>query len=305
MHILLTGGTGLMGRALCEHWHRAGHQLSVWSRTPHKVRMLCGDDVKGVSQLAELDNMHLDVVVNLAGAPIADRPWTDARKTLLLDSRIILTQQLINWLATKKQRPEVLLSGSAVGWYGNGKELVLSEKRPPVTHDFGHKLCQAWELSAQGAEPLGIRLITLRTGLALARNGGFLKRLLPVFRLGLGGKLGDGQQWMPWIHLADQVALIDFLIMHPTAQGPFNACSPNPVRNDEFTRILGQVLQRPTLLNVPAPVLNLLLGELAGLLLGGQRAVPDRLLAAGFQFQFTDLKAALTELLSNTPAASQ
>lgn len=304
MHILLTGGTGLIGRALCEHWQRAGHRLSVWSRTPHKVKTLCGTDVQGIGQLAELNGIPLDAVVNLAGAPIADRPWTDARKTLLLDSRVMLTHKLINWLAEQKQRPEVLLSGSAVGWYGNGKELVLSEKMPAATHDFGHELCQAWETSAQGAEPLGIRLITVRTGLVLARNGGFLKRLMPAFKLGLGGRLGNGQQWMSWVHLADQVALIDFLLMHPTAQGPFNACSPNPVRNEEFTRILGQTLHRPTLLNVPAPVLNLLLGELAGLLLGGQRAVPDRLLGAGFQFQFTDLKQALTELLSDTDSTN-
>lgn len=296
MNILLTGGTGLIGSALCRHWLAQGHQLWVWSRSPQQVAERCGAAVRGVGRLEELNQVQLDAVVNLAGAPIADRPWTKARKTLLWDSRVRLTEQLIDWLAAREQKPKVLVSGSAVGWYGDGGERELSEDHPPVTQDFASQLCGAWEETASRAEALGIRVVLVRTGLVLAPRGGFLQRLLPLFRLGLGGRQGDGRQWMPWIHLDDQVALIDFLMTQPHATGPFNACAPNPVRNAEFARALGQSLGRPAFMAVPAFVLKTMLGELAGLILGGQRAVPARLQAAGFRFRFEELDAALADL---------
>ena len=296
MNILLTGGTGLIGRALCRHWLAQGHQLWVWSRSPHQVAEHCGAAVRGVGRLEELNQVQLDAVVNLAGAPIADRPWTKARKTLLWDSRVHLTEQLIDWLAAREQKPKVLVSGSAVGWYGDGGERELSEDCPPVTQDFASQLCGAWEETASRAEALGIRVVLVRTGLVLAPRGGFLQRLLPLFRLGLGGRQGDGRQWMPWIHLDDQVALIDFLMTQPHATGPYNACAPNPVRNAEFARALGRSLGRPAFMAVPAFVLKTMLGELAGLILGGQRAVPARLQAAGFRFRFEELDAALADL---------
>ncbi|MBF7730542.1 TIGR01777 family oxidoreductase [Pseudomonas sp. N040] len=296
MHILLTGGTGLIGRALCRHWLQQGHQLSVWSRTPEKVAALCGEPVRALDRLQDYSG-PLDAVVNLAGAPIADRPWTSKRRQLLWSSRISLTEQLVAWLATREQRPQVLLSGSAVGWYGNGGERELDEQSPSVTSDFASQLCAAWEASALLAEALGIRVVLVRTGLVLAAEGGFLQRLLPPFRLGLGGPIGNGRQWMPWIHLQDQVALIDFLLQHPAASGPYNACAPVPVRNREFSQALGRALHRPAFLPLPAALLKLGLGELAGLLLGGQRAVPRRLLEAGFVFGFNTLDSALAELL--------
>ncbi|MGH8355150.1 MAG: TIGR01777 family oxidoreductase [Pseudomonas sp.] len=297
MHILLTGGTGLIGRGLCRHWTAQGHRLTVWSRTPERVASLCGAEVRGIGQLAEYADAPLDAVINLAGAPIADRPWTHKRKALLWASRVSLTEQLLAWLEARGQRPRVLLSGSAVGWYGDGGERELPESAAPVAVDFASRLCGAWEETAQRAEALGIRVVLLRTGLVLAREGGFLKRLLPAFRLGLGGPIGDGRQWLSWVHLADQVALIDFLLQQDAVQGPYNACAPQPVRNVEFARALGRVLHRPALLPVPAFVLRLGLGELAGLLLGGQRAVPARLTEAGFSFRFSNLDAALDDLL--------
>lgn len=296
MNILLTGGTGLIGRALCQHWLAQGHQLWVWSRSPEQVPGRCGAAVRGVGQLQELDQVQLDAVVNLAGAPIADRPWTKARKALLWDSRVQLTERLLDWLGTREQKPRVLISGSAVGWYGDGGERELSEDSPPVTQDFASQLCGAWEETASRAEALGMRVVLVRTGLVLAPHGGFLQRLLPLFRLGLGGRQGDGRQWMPWIHLDDQVALIDFLLTQPHATGPYNACAPQPVRNAEFARALGRSLGRPAFFAVPAFVLKMALGELAGLILGGQRALPARLQAAGFRFRFTDLDAALADL---------
>ncbi|SFA70461.1 TIGR01777 family oxidoreductase [Azotobacter beijerinckii] len=297
MHILLTGGTGLMGRSLCRQWSAEGHRLTVWSRSPGRVPGLCGSSVRGIGRLEELDGETLDAVVNLAGAPIADRPWTRKRKALLWASRITLTEQLVGWLQTRLQRPRVLISGSAVGWYGDGGERELHEDMGPVGGDFASQLCGAWEDSARRAEELGMRVVLLRSGVVLAPDGGFLQRLLPVFRLGLGGPIGNGRQWLPWVHIADQVALIDFLLRREDAQGPYNACAPKPVRNGEFARALGRVLHRPALLPAPAFALRLGLGELAGLLLGGQRAVPRRLCEAGFVFRFTDLNAALADLL--------
>ncbi|TBV00855.1 TIGR01777 family oxidoreductase [Phytopseudomonas dryadis] len=297
MHILITGGTGLIGRALCQQWLEQGHQLTVWSRRPQQVPVVCGTRVRGIGRLEELGDEALDAVVNLAGAPIADRPWTKARKRLLWDSRIKLTEQLLGWLQQREQKPAVLLSGSAVGWYGDGGERELHEDSPPGV-DFAATLCVAWEETAQRAETLGIRVVLLRTGLVLAKDGGMLKRLLPPFRLGLGGRIGNGRQWMPWVHLADQIALIDFLLRHEQASGPYNACSVHPVRNAEFASELGHALHRPAILPVPAFALRAGLGELSGLLLGGQRALPVRLEEAGFAFRFTHLDVALVDLLS-------
>lgn len=300
MHILLTGGTGLIGRALCLFWLRQGHQLTVWSRRPERVAALCGDGVRGIARLEELADTPLDAVINLAGAPIADRPWTHKRKALLWDSRVALTERLLAWLESRAQRPRVLISGSAVGWYGDGGERELHESDAPVVEDFAAQLCGAWEETAQRAEGLGMRVVLLRTGLVLASDGGFLKRLLLPFRLGLGGPIGNGRQWMPWIHLQDEIGLIDFLLQRDDARGPYNVCAPQPARNRDFTRALGRALHRPALLPVPGPLLKLGLGELSGLLLGGQKALPQRALADGYVFRFTDLDSALADLLKDS-----
>ena len=299
MHILLTGGTGLIGQALCRHWLQQGHQLTVWSRRPEQVAALCGDAVRGIGRLEELGEEPLDAVINLAGAPIADRPWTRKRKALLWASRIGLTEQLLAWLESRAHKPQVLLSGSAVGWYGDGGERELHEDSSPVSKDFAAQLCGAWEETALRAEDLGIRVVLLRTGLVLAADGGLLKRLLLPFKLGLGGPLGNGRQWMPWIHLSDQIALIDFLLQQDSARGPYNACAPTPERNRAFSQALGRELHRPAFMPAPAFALRMLLGELSVLLLGGQRAMPMRLQEAGFSFRFTHLDVALADLLGH------
>lgn len=299
MHILLTGGTGLIGRHLCQFWRDQGHQLTVWSRSPERVADLCGAGVRGIARLEDLHpDEHLDAVINLAGAPIADRPWTSARRSLLWASRIGLTEQLLSWMETRTQRPEVLVSGSAVGWYGDGGERELDEDSPPVKEDFASQLCIAWEETALRAERLGMRVVRVRSGLVLAADGGMLARLRLPFKLGLGGPIGNGRQWMPWIHIDDQVALIDFLMRHNTARGPYNACAPKPVRNREFSKTLGRTLRRPAFMPLPALLLKAGLGELSILLLGGQRARPVRLLDAGFTFRFNDLQSALDDLSS-------
>ena len=275
MHILLTGGTGLIGRQLCKHWLAQGHRLTVWSRQPETGARVCGAQVLGVARLQEVIGT-VDAVVNLAGAPIADRPWTHKRKALLWNSRIHLTETLLAWMESLEQKPAVLISGSAVGWYGDGGERELTEASGPVLDDFPSQLCIAWEETAQRAEALGIRVVLVRTGLVLSAEGGFLSRLLLPFKLALGG---------PLLHKQD-------------ANGPYNACAPHPVRNREFAKTLGQVLHRPAFMPMPAFALKVGLGELSGLLLGGQKALPERLQAAGFTFQFTELRAALDDLSS-------
>jgi hypothetical protein len=298
MHILLTGGTGLIGRQLCRHWLSQGHRLTVLSRTPDKVAKICGAQVRGVALFEDLGQEPVDAIINLAGAPIADRPWTSKRKALLWSSRITLTETLLAWLETREQKPQILISGSAIGWYGDGGERELTEASPPVIDDFASQLCIAWEETAQRAEALGIRVILIRTGLVLSAEGGFLSRLLLPFKLGLGGPIGNGRQWMPWIHINDQIALIDFLLHRNGVSGPYNACAPTPVRNREFAKTLAGVLHRPSFMPMPALALKIGLGELSLLLLGGQKALPARLLEAGFTFQFTDLRAALDDLSS-------
>ena len=297
MRILMTGGTGLIGRALCSHWRSAGHEVIVWSRQPERVPALCSG-ARGIANLHELaDAGPLDAVVNLAGAPIADRPWTAARRQVLWRSRVDLTQELVAYLAQLAHKPEVLISGSAVGWYGDSGERQLDESSPPGAADFGAQLCLAWEQAALKAEPLGIRVVLLRTAPVLAAGGGMLARLRLPFSLGLGGRLGSGRQWMPWIHLEDEVALIDFLLNHTECRGAFNACAPEPARNADFTRALAGALKRPAVLPAPAWALRMALGDMSVLLLGGQRAVPQQALAQGFRFRYPALGPALAQLL--------
>lgn len=298
MHILLTGGTGLIGRQLCQRLSQQGHQLTVWSRRPEDVPRLCGDTVRGVAHLNDLGDQPVDALINLAGAPIADRPWTRKRRTLLWDSRIGLTEQLLAWMEQREQKPQVMISGSAVGWYGDGGERELDETAQPVKEDFASHLCGAWEETAQRAQALGVRVVIIRTGLVLSDQGGFLQRLLLPFKFGMGGPIGNGRQWMPWIHIQDQIAAIEFLLNQSDAQGPYNLCAPSPARNSDFAKALAAVLHRPAFMPLPGLALKILMGELSVLLLGGQRARPARLEEAGFSFRFTQLHDALNDLLN-------
>lgn len=298
MRILLTGGTGLIGRALCQHWQLQGHDIIVWSRDAQGVPQLC-HGARGVSSLQALSGQApIDAVVNLAGAPIADRPWSAQRRALLWASRVDLTEQLVNWIGQQAQRPTVLVSGSAVGWYGDGGERVLDESSPAGQQDFGSRLCMAWEEAAERASALGVRVVRVRTAPVLSASGGMLERLRLPFSLGLGGRLGSGRQWMPWIHLDDEVRLIDHVLMRPECSGAYNACAPEPVRNAAFTEALAHVLHRPAVLPAPAWALRMALGEMSVLLLGGQRTQAQRILDAGFQFQHPQLDDALAHLLS-------
>ena len=297
MRILLTGGTGLIGRALCQHWQQQGHELWVWSRQPARVPGLCSG-ARGVAHLQELNAAGpFDAVINLAGAPIADRPWTKSRRALLWQSRIDLTHTLVAWMGQQPTPPRVLLSASAVGWYGDRADAALDESSSPGGQDFGSRLCMAWEEEAQRAALAGTRVALLRIAPVLASRGGMLARLLLPFKLGLGGRLGSGAQWMPWIHIEDLARLFDHLLLQANASGAYNACAPELLRNAAFTRTLAHTLHRPALMPAPAWALRLALGEMSTLLLGGQRLEPRRTQASGFVFSYPTLAPALADLL--------
>lgn len=296
-HILITGGTGLIGSALCELLVSQHHHVTVLSRHPETVKDKCGKQVKGIESLSDIDDeTTIDWVFNLAGEPIADKPWTKKRKAVLEASRIDLTRQLVDWIMERTNAPDCLISGSAVGWYGDGKDAVLTEQSG-FADEYTHQLCDAWEQQALRASQVGVRVCTVRTGLVLASTGGFLHKMLLPFKLGLGGKLGSGQQYMPWVHINDMVHLLAFLADSVKAQGPFNASSPNPVSNKLFTKTLAEVIHRYAFIPVPAWLLKGVLGEMSGLLLTGQRAIPEKSQVMGFCFFYSDLKIALIDVL--------
>lgn len=299
MNILITGGTGFIGSALARSLVEQGHVVTVLSRSPEKVANICGPGVNALGSLPQLKaEDSFQVIVNLAGEPIVDARWTEARKQLIRDSRIGLTHQLITCIERMDVKPELLISGSAIGYYGDQGDAVLTEQSAP-SRDFSGQLCADWENAAKQAEQFGVRVCLIRTGLVIASGGGFLQKMLPPFRLGLGGRLGDGKQWMSWVHRQDWINIALTMMADATMRGAYNATSPNPVTNAEFTRTLAQCLNRPALLPVPACALKALLGEMAELVLGSQRVLPERLLAQGFRFQYEDLAAALKEALSH------
>jgi uncharacterized protein len=297
MHILITGGTGLIGRRLCRALLEHGHELTVLSRNPASVQVKCGAVVHPMASLDEWrPGKGFDAVINLAGEPIADKRWSAARKRALWDSRVTLTQQLVRHMAAAEPRPAVLLSGSAVGYYGNRGDLALDEEAD-AGKDFAAQLCKAWEDAARTAEQAGVRVCRLRTGLILSSDGGLLGRMSLPFKLGLGMRLGDGKQWMSWVHIEDYVDMLLRLLGDEQASGAYNMTAPQPVTNAEFTGALAKALHRPALFVAPVSLLKPALGEMASMLLEGQKVLPARMSAAGYRFQFANLADALANLL--------
>ena len=298
MRILITGGTGLIGRHLCKALLEEGHQLTVLSRRPETVASKCGANVHAIAALAEWQpKLTFDAVINLAGEPIVDKAWSAQRKQALRDSRIVLTEDLVRRIAAVVQKPKVLLSGSAVGYYGNGDDAVLDEASAPGD-DFSADLCRDWEVAAQAAEGFGLRVGLLRTGLVLSKDGGLLGKMLLPFRLGLGARLGNGRQWMSWVHIDDYVSMVLRLLNDGQMRGAFNLTAPQPVTNAGFTHTLASILRRPAFFIAPRMLLRLAMGERASLLLEGQRALPVKLMTSGYQFKYPDLGSALEGLLN-------
>lgn len=298
MKVLLTGATGFLGRALTLALRRGGHEVRAWVRSVERARALLGDQ----AEILEADEARLgaalegvDAVVNLAGEPILSR-WTGKRRGELRASRVDLTARLVRALEGAKRRPRVLISASAVGFYGDRGAERLSETSPAGT-GFLPALCVDWEAAARRAESLGLRVVLVRTGIVLGLDGGALVSMLPPFRLGLGGRLGSGRQHMPWIHVEDWVRIVCTALDDERYRGPLNATAPEPCTNREFTGALAGTLRKPAVFPVPGFALRGLFGSAASLLLESQCALPDRLAALGFVHRFPGLGAALHDLL--------
>ena len=306
MRILITGGAGLIGRALIDLLLPEGHEITVLSRHPGRASLPAGvtlarwDGVSTDGWGQMMDGM--DAVVNLAGESIAGKGtlparWTPGRKRRILQSRIDATRAVVQAIDAARNRPRVLVQGSAVGYYGAHLDDEVLEENAPSGHDFLAEVVRQWEATALPAAEMGVRVALARTGLVLSTAGGSLPPAMMPFRFFLGGPMGSGRQWWPWIHIRDEVRALAFLMREERTSGPFNLTAPHPVTNREFARVLGKMMNRPSLTPAPAFMLRLALGEMAWLLLAGQRAIPVRLLALGFHFEFPDLETALRDLL--------
>lgn len=302
MKILVTGSTGLVGTALVKSLASDGHTVCRLIRQQSKTTSGSKDgfDVAWNPATGELGGAGVgpDAVINLAGASIAGGRWTEKRKELLRTSRIDTTQALVKALAKMDARPRVLVSASAIGIYGDRADEVLTEKSKPGT-DFLAGLAGEWEAEALKAEALGIRVVLARFGIILARHGGALAKMLLPFKLGAGGRLGSGKQWMSWITLEDVVGIIRFALENGAARGAMNVVAPQPVQNLAFTKTLARALHRPALFPAPAFALRLALGEMAdALLLSSQRVNSQKLQQLGYSFVYSDLLSALSAVLS-------
>jgi len=295
--VLVTGGSGFIGRTLTRRLIERGDRVVVLSRDAAVARAALGPLPAIVERLAEIPaETTIDAVVNLAGAPIFGRPWTKARKRVLVASRIQTTAELVDWIAGRSQRPAALISASAIGWYGTHGDARLDETAP-VGGGFAAVLCNAWEREAARAAALGLRVCQLRLGVVLGAEGGMLAGLLPSARLGLGARIGSGEQWVSWIHRDDAVEMIVRALADPLFRGAINATAPVAVRQAEFAATLARVLHRPLWLRIPAAPLNAALGEMATLLTEGQRVQPRRAQEIGFLFRCPELEPALRDLL--------
>ena len=295
MKTLVTGGTGFIGQALLPALRNAGHTVTVLTRNARRARL-----PEGVTAIEHPDEMAAQppqAVINLAGENLGGRRWNARSKATFVESRVSVTARLIDAFARWPSPPEVLVSGSAIGWYGPRADEALTEQSAGGS-GFAAELCAQWESVAASAQTLSVRVACVRIGIVLGLPGGALGQMLPPFRLGLGGPMGTGQQWMSWIHRDDLVALMLRLVEDNRLHGAFNGTAPQPVRNAEFSRLLGRTLGRPARLPMPGFAMRLIAGEMADeLLLQGQRVLPERALQAGFPFRHPALEGALTDLL--------
>lgn len=291
MKILVSGASGLVGSALAPHLERAGHDLEQLSRERNKH--VFWNPFTGEVDRRALERFGApDALIHLAGENIAARRWSAAQKQRIRLSRVEATQKLCQTI-----RPRVFVGASAIGYYGSRGDEILTDESPPGS-GFLAETTIAWENASAALTESGTRVVHLRFGMILAPRGGALAKMLPIFRLGLGGRLGAGNQWLSWIALPDVLRLVAFVLEAPQAQGPFNAVAPNPVRNREFTRALATALDKPAILPVPAFILRLALGEMAdGLLLSSQRVLPRRLQSLGFDFHHPEIAPALRSML--------
>jgi uncharacterized protein (TIGR01777 family) len=291
MKILITGGSGLIGSNIIPILRPC--DVSVYTRNVAMAEQILGYKIHFLSTLTHLTNLDdFDVVINLAGEPIVAKKWTDEQKKKIEHSRWSITENIVALINAGKNPPELLISGSAIGFYGRQQDQIIDEDFASPHDEFSHQLCERWEFLAKQAESDKTRVCILRTGVVITRRGGALQKMLLPFKLGLGGPIGNGQQYMSWIHLEDMLRGIAHLINNESCEGTYNFTAPNPVTNSEFSRELASALSRPCLFKVPEFMLRMMMGEMADLVIYGQRVVPKRLQESGYEFIYQDISQA-------------
>jgi uncharacterized protein (TIGR01777 family) len=299
MNILIAGGTGFIGSSLSKHFEAAEHKVYILTR-----KLVPTNPSNTVTYLRDLNAAEIcyDVIINLAGEPLNKKRWNDKTKKIIYDSRIQSTKNIVDYIRVAQIKPKLLITGSAIGFYGNSQTVNFDENTKPADASFIHRLCADWEAAAAPASEYGTRVCMIRTGVVLDKHHGALAEMLPAFKLGLGAVLGDGQQWFSWIHIGDVVKAIDFLITNQELSGPFNLTAPDSVTNAEFTKQLAKILHRPAFLKLPSFVVKFIFGEMAeALLLNGQKVTPHNLIAAGYNFSFPNLETALQNIIYSNP----
>lgn len=307
MKIILSGGTGYIGHVLLSKLLQEGHQVILFSRrsrvpsyipSSRSLEIITWDAKNLGPWAAKME--EADAVINLVGESIVAKRWTSQQKEILVNSRLDSTKILVDAMRPAKKKPSVFINASAVGYYGDVSAGDVAE-----THQKGigflADLCAQWEGEAHAAKTLGVRVVMIRTGIVLSRDGGALQKMIPPFQMFMGGPLGNGKQWFPWVHLEDEIGAILFALTHSNLSGPVNVVSPNPVTMNQFCQELGKAMHRPSWAPVPAFMLRLLLGEMADeMLLTGQRAIPQKLLQAGYSFKYSTLPYALSAIFQHS-----
>lgn len=303
MQIVMTGGTGFIGRSLCASLCQEGHRVTLLTRGKERAQRSCGSTVTAVEWNGRETGAwehcleDADAVINLAGAPIADERWTEARKRLLTESRVLTTRLLVEAISRRSSKPRTLVSASGIGYYGASDDRVLDESAARG-QGFLADLCLAWEAEALRASEFGVRVVMLRTGMVLEEDGGALPKMLLPFRLFTGGPIMPGTQWVSWIHRRDYIDLTQWLLATPSVSGPVNVVAPEAVTMNQFCEVLGRVLHRPSWLPVPGFALYLALGELGTLMTTGQRVSPAKALSGGYVFHYPTLEPALRAIVT-------